>query len=39
VLNRKDFNITWNTFFDKQGVLADDMVTVACDVQLLKVNA
>jgi polyisoprenoid-binding protein YceI len=39
VLNRKDFNITWNTFFDKQGVLVDDMVTVACDVQLLKVNA
>lgn len=38
VLNRKDFNISWNQFFDKAGVLLSDDVKVSCDVQLLKVS-
>jgi polyisoprenoid-binding protein YceI len=39
LLNRKDFNITWNTFFDNSGVLLSDEVQVFCDVQLLKVSS
>jgi polyisoprenoid-binding protein YceI len=35
--NRKDFNISYNQFFDKAGVLLSDEVKVICDVQLLKV--
>ena len=38
VFDRKDFNITWNQFFDKQGILVSDWVQVHCDVQLLKLN-
>lgn len=34
--NRKDFNITWNQFIDKHGLLLSDEVTLHCDVQLLK---
>ncbi|WP_315820363.1 YceI family protein [Paraflavitalea speifideaquila] len=37
-LNRKDFNITWNQFIDKQGLLLSDEVTLHCDVQLLKLS-
>jgi len=36
VFDRKDFNITWNQFFDKQGVLISDRVQLHADVQLLK---
>jgi polyisoprenoid-binding protein YceI len=36
--DRKDFNITWNQFFDKQGVLISDNVRVHCDIQLLKLS-
>lgn len=35
-LNRKDFNITWNQFIDKHGLLLSDEVVLHCDVQLLK---
>lgn len=38
VFDRKDFNITWNQFFDKQGILVSDRVQVHCDVQLLRLN-
>ena len=38
ILNRKDFNISWNQFFDNSGVLLSDEVKVFCDVQLLKVS-
>ncbi|NII23807.1 YceI family protein [Pseudoflavitalea sp. X16] len=34
--NRKDFNITWNQFIDKHGLLLSDEVTLHCDVQLLR---
>ena len=37
-LNRKDFNITWNKFFDNAGVLLSDEVQVFVDIQLLKVS-
>ncbi|MCW3111240.1 MAG: polyisoprenoid-binding protein [Segetibacter sp.] len=37
-LNRKDFNITWNQFFDNSGVLLSDEVKVFGDIQLLKVS-
>lgn len=36
--DRKDFNITWNRFFDQQGVLISDMVLIHGDVQLLKLS-
>lgn len=35
-LDRKDFNITWNQFIDKHGLLLSDEVVLHCDVQLLK---
>jgi len=38
VFDRKDFNITWNEFFDKQGVLISDQVKIHADVQLLKLT-
>ncbi|WP_207510667.1 YceI family protein [Longitalea luteola] len=38
VLNRKDFNITWNQLFDKNGLLLSDEVRVHCDLQLLKLS-
>ena len=38
VLNRKDFNITWNHLFDKNGLLLGDEVKVHCDLQLLKLS-
>ncbi len=36
--DRKDFNITWNEFFDKQGILISDQVKLHADVQLLKLS-
>ena len=36
--DRKDFNITWNEFFDKQGILISDQVKLHADVQLLKIK-
>lgn len=38
VLNRKDFNITWNQLFDRNGLLLSDEVRVHCDLQLLKLS-
>jgi len=38
VLNRKDFNITWNHLFDKNGLLLSDEVRVHADIQLLKLS-
>jgi polyisoprenoid-binding protein YceI len=38
VLNRKDFNITWNHLFDKNGLLLSDEVRVHCDLQLLRLS-
>ncbi len=37
-LNRKDFNITWNNYFDQNGVLLSDDIDIFCDIQLLKVD-
>jgi polyisoprenoid-binding protein YceI len=37
-LSRKDFDMSWNQFFDKSGVLLSDEVIVFCDVQLLKIT-
>ena len=36
VFNRKDFNMGWNQFFDRQGILLSDQVRIHCDVQLLR---
>lgn len=36
IFNRKDFDISWNQYFDKQGVLISDKVQVHADIQLLK---
>ena len=38
VLNRKDFNITWNQLFDNNGLLLSDEVKIHCDLQLLKLS-
>jgi polyisoprenoid-binding protein YceI len=38
VLNRKDFHITWNQVFDKNGLLLSDEVKIHCDLQLLKLS-
>jgi polyisoprenoid-binding protein YceI len=38
VLNRRDFNITWNMILDKNGLLLGDEVKVHCDLQLLKLS-
>jgi polyisoprenoid-binding protein YceI len=39
LFDRKDFNITWNQFFDKQGILIGDQVSIHADVQLLRLEA
>lgn len=36
LFNRKDYNISWNQHFDKQGVLISDEVSIHADIQLLK---
>lgn len=38
VFDRKDFNITWNRFFDKEGILISDQVQIHADIQLLRLN-
>ena len=38
LFDRKDFNITWNQFFDKQGILISDQVKLHADIQLLKLS-
>ncbi|MFC0775427.1 YceI family protein [Terrimonas alba] len=38
VFDRKDFNISYNEFFDRQGILISDQVWVHADIQLLKLN-
>lgn len=38
VLNRKDYNMSWNQYFDLQGVMLGDEIDIVCDIQLLKVN-
>ncbi|MDB5119407.1 MAG: YceI family protein [Sphingobacteriales bacterium] len=37
-INRKDFNISWNQYFDTSGVLLSDEVQIVGDIQLLKVS-
>lgn len=37
-LNRKSYQMTWNKYFDKQGVMLGDEIDVICDIQLLKVS-
>lgn len=36
--NRKDFGITWNTYFDKGGILIADEVHIHADIQLLRIS-
>jgi polyisoprenoid-binding protein YceI len=36
LLDRKDFNITWNQFFDQNGILISDQVNLHADIQLLR---
>jgi polyisoprenoid-binding protein YceI len=38
VLDRKDFNISWNQVFDKAGILLSDEVKVSADIQLLRIS-
>jgi polyisoprenoid-binding protein YceI len=38
LLNRKDFHINWNQWFDTNGLLLSDEVKVHCDLQLLKIS-
>lgn len=38
MLNRKDFNITWNNYFDQDGILLSDEIDIIGDIQLLKVT-
>jgi polyisoprenoid-binding protein YceI len=35
-VNRKDWELNWNTVLESGGVLVGDMVTIACDVELTK---
>lgn len=35
-VNRKDWNINWNTALEAGGMLVSDEVRIACDVQLVK---
>lgn len=38
IFDRKNFNITWNQFFDKNGILISDQVKLHADIQLLKLS-
>ena len=38
VFNRKDFDISWNQFFDEKGVLISDQVKFHADIQLLRLS-
>ena len=35
-INRKDWELNWNTVLESGGVLVSDMVTISCDVELKK---
>jgi polyisoprenoid-binding protein YceI len=35
-VNRKDWELNWNTVLESGGVLVGDMVTIACEVELMK---
>lgn len=35
-VNRKDWDLNWNTVLESGGVLVGDMVTIACEVELKK---
>jgi polyisoprenoid-binding protein YceI len=35
-VNRKDWELNWNTVLESGGVLVGDMVTIACEVELKK---
>lgn len=35
-INRKDWGLTWNTALETGGVLLDEEVKIACDVELIK---
>jgi polyisoprenoid-binding protein YceI len=35
-VNRKDWELNWNTVLESGGVLVGDMVTIACEVELTK---
>ncbi|KIC91674.1 YceI family protein [Flavihumibacter sp. ZG627] len=37
-LNRKDFDISWNKYFDQEGILLSDEVTIVADLQLMKLS-
>lgn len=37
LLNRTDFDITWNKIWDSTKIMLGDKVSVTCDIQLLKV--
>jgi polyisoprenoid-binding protein YceI len=36
MLNRKDFNLSWNSTLEGGGVLVSDEVTILCEVQMVK---
>jgi polyisoprenoid-binding protein YceI len=38
VFNRKDFSISWNQFFDRNGILISDQVHIHGDVQLMRIR-
>jgi polyisoprenoid-binding protein YceI len=35
-INRKDWELNWNTLLESGGVLVADLVTISCDVELKK---
>jgi polyisoprenoid-binding protein YceI len=37
-IDRKDFDITWNNYFDKEGILLSDDIDIIADIQLLLVD-
>ncbi|RYY62818.1 MAG: polyisoprenoid-binding protein [Chitinophagaceae bacterium] len=39
VLNRKDFNISWNQAFDRSGILLSDEIHLHADLQLLRLSS
>jgi polyisoprenoid-binding protein YceI len=39
IINRKDFNLNWNTALEGGGVLVSDEVTISCEVQMVKQDA
>jgi polyisoprenoid-binding protein YceI len=35
-VNRKDWELNWNTILESGGVLVGDTVTIACEAELVK---